>query len=86
MPNPETLGHNELNCEEHESAFIGRLDTGVTIVARDTDVLKRVRVDVQSHDVEPSVVMPDLCVGADAKRRCDNVVARYGRRGIRAPT
>jgi hypothetical protein len=20
MPNPETLGHNELNCEEHESA------------------------------------------------------------------
>jgi hypothetical protein len=47
-------------------------------VARDADVLKRVRVDVQSHDVDPSVVMADPSVGADAKRHCDNVVARYG--------
>ena len=45
MPNPETLGHNELNCEELGVSFIGRLGAGVTIVARDADALKRVRVD-----------------------------------------
>jgi len=38
MPNPETLGHNELNCEELR-----------------------------------------VTVGVDAKRHCDDVVARYGR-------
>ena len=40
MPNPETLGHNELNCEELGVSFIGRLGAGVTIVARDADALK----------------------------------------------
>lgn len=43
------------------------------------------RVDVR-RTIEASVVMADLTVGLGAKRRCDNVIARYIRPVINAAT
>jgi NAD(P)-dependent dehydrogenase (short-subunit alcohol dehydrogenase family) len=57
---------------------LGRLGARVTIVARDADALQRARQDLESHDIEASVVVADLSVGLDAARVVENVIAREG--------
>ena len=80
MPNPETLGHNELNCESFESASSGGCVPVSRLWPANADVLKRVRVGRAVARCRAACRYGEsFGRRTDAKRHCDNVVARYRR-------